>query len=256
MLWDASSMKGYSIEATDGPIGTISDLLFDDTDWKVRWLVVDTGDWLPGRKVLLPLSVLGQPDATQRALSVTLTMKQVEDSPNIEADQPVSRRTEGHLYRHYRHEPYWGGGIFPLDDQMATPVLTPLGYADMGARVTDDLYVAANEGDPHLRSIAAVTGYHIAATDGEIGHAETFLLDLAGWSIRYIVVDTRNWWPGEKVLISPPMVERIDWPNKLVHVKVDQQKIKDGPRYDPMITVDGAYDESFLTYYGIRWTAA
>lgn len=256
MLWDASTMKGYAIEASDGTIGTVSDMLFDDADWKVRWLVVDTGDWLPGRKVLLPLSVLAQPDATRRTLPVDLTMKQVEDSPDIEADQPVSRHTEGHLYRHYRQEPYWGVGLFPLGDQRAAPVMTPLGLVDTGPRVSDDLYVAANEGDPHLRSMAAVSGYHIAATDGEIGHAETFLIDPADWIIRYIVVDTRNWWPGEMVLISPPMVSRIDWPNKLVHVTVDCQKIKNGPHYDPIITVDGAYDESFLTYYGIRWTKA
>lgn len=256
MLWDASSMKGYTIEASDGPIGTVNDMLFDDTSWKVRWLVVDTGDWLPGRKVLLPLSVLAQPDETRRALPVNLTMKQVEDSPDIDADQPVSRHTEGHLYRHYRQEPYWGGGIFPLSDKMATPVMTPLGLADTGPRMSGDLYVAANEGDPHLRSMAAVTGYHIAATDGEIGHIETFLLDPADWVIRYIVVDTRNWWPGEKVLISPPMVSRVDWPEKRAHVMVDREKIKGGPSYDPLITVDGAYDESFRSHYGDRWTKA
>ncbi len=256
MLWDASSMNGYAIEATDGRIGTVSDMLFDDVGWAVRWLVVDTGVWLPGRKVLLPLSVLGHPDKALRTFPVTLTQKQVEDSPNIDADQPVSRQTEGHLYRHYRHEPYWGGGIFPVSDEMATPMVTPLGFPDMGARVCEDLYVPSNPGDPHLRSIYAVTGYHIAATDGDIGHAEAFLVDDARWTIRYIVVDTQNWWAGEKVLISPPMVERIDWPEKRVHVKADRQKIKDGPRYDPMITVDGAYDESFLTYYGIRWTKA
>lgn len=256
MLWDASSMKGYAIEATDGPIGTVHDMLFDDAGWAVRWLVIDTGHWLPDRKVLLPLSVLGKPDATRRVLPVTLTRSQVEDSPNIDADQPVSRQAEGHLYRHYQYEPYWRDGALPIGEQLAMPIMTPLGLVDTGPRTSEDVYVPANDGDPHLRSMAAVSGYHIAANDGEIGHAETFLVDPAGWDIRYIVVDTRNWWPGEKVLISPPMVTRIDWPNKLVHVNVARAKIKDGPRYDPMITVDGAYDETFLTYYGIRWTTA
>jgi hypothetical protein len=114
----------------------------------------------------------------------------------------------------------------------------------------------ANEGNPHLRSVAAVTGHHVHAADGEIGHVEDLLLDDAGWCIRYIKVDTRNWWPGERVLISPRSVREIDWADKLVHLDVNRQMVKDSPTYNPSITVDGAYDEKFLTYYGIRWVAA
>jgi len=66
MLWDASVMRGYAIEAQDGRLGTVSDFLFEDAAWMIRWLVVDTGHWLPGRKVLLPPSVLGQPDWQSR----------------------------------------------------------------------------------------------------------------------------------------------------------------------------------------------
>jgi hypothetical protein len=110
--------------------------------------------------------------------------------------------------------------------------------------------------DPHLRSIEAVTGYHIHASDGEIGHVEDFLVDDAGWGIRYITVDTKNWWPGKRVLISPRSVREIDWADRLIQLDVNRQKVKDGPPYDTSITVDGAYDETFLTYYGIRWAAA
>ncbi len=60
MLWHASAIKGYAIQASDGAIGAVSDFLFDDVSWRVRWLVVDTGHWLSGRKVLLPPSVLGR----------------------------------------------------------------------------------------------------------------------------------------------------------------------------------------------------
>jgi hypothetical protein len=69
-------------------------------------------------------------------------------------------------------------------------------------------------------------------------------------------VDTRNWWPGERVLISPYSVREIDWSGRLVHVNVDRQKVKDSPPYDPSITIDGAYEEEFLTYHGIRWVVA
>jgi hypothetical protein len=208
MLWNASAINGYAIQASDGPIGTVSDLLFEDVGWVIRWLVVDTGDWLSGRKALLPLSALGQPDRALRQFPINLTMEQVKDSPAVDTDQPV-------------------------------------GSAD----------TQPNEGDPHLRSIKAVTGYHIHATDGEIGHVEDFLVDDGGWSIRYITVDTTNWWPGEKVLIAPGSVREIDWADRLIHLDVNRQKVKGSPSYDPSITVDGAYEEKFLTYYGIRWIA-
>jgi len=81
-------------------------------------------------------------------------------------------------------------------------------------------------------------------------------VDDAGWSIRYIKVDTKNWWPGERVLISPYSVREIDWSGRLVHINVNRQRVKDSPPYDPCITIDGAYEEKFLTYYGIRWVAA
>lgn len=59
-------------------------------------------------------------------------------------------------------------------------------------REKDIVATQRSDGDPHLRSIAAVTGYHIHATDREIGHAKDFLLNDVGWSVRYVVVDTKN----------------------------------------------------------------
>jgi hypothetical protein len=54
MLWNASAINGYAISASDGRFGTVSDFLFDDVSWLVRWLVVDTGKFFSGRKILLP----------------------------------------------------------------------------------------------------------------------------------------------------------------------------------------------------------
>ena len=256
MLWDASAINGYAIEASDGRLGTVSDLLFEDTGWVVRWLVVDTGNWLPGRKVLLPLSALGRPDRALRHFPVKLTMQHVKDSPDVDTDEPVSRQIEAHVYDHSGWDPYWGGSFLPMSNAMATPFVAPLYEQEP---TPPDLARAdgqPNEGDPHLRSIATVTGYHLHAADGEIGHVEDFLVDDASWNIRFIRVDTRNWWPGERVLISPRSVQEIDWADKLIHLDVSRQKVKDSPPYDPSITVDGAYEEKFLTYYGIRWVAA
>ena len=104
--------------------------------------------------------------------------------------------------------------------------------------------------DLHLRSIQAVTGYHIHASDGEIGHVEDFLVEDADWSIHYLVVDTSNWWFGEKVLIAPRLAREIDWTDRLVNLDVDRQKVKDSPLYDASKTVDWAYENHYHNYYG------
>jgi hypothetical protein len=97
MLWSASSLNGYTIEASDGRVGIVHDLLFDDIDWIIRWLVVNTGDDVD-HKVLLPFSALGIPDASLRQFPVNLTIEQVRNSPDVETDLPVSRQIEEALY--------------------------------------------------------------------------------------------------------------------------------------------------------------
>ena len=121
MLWDASALDGYAIEANDGRIGSASDFLFEDISWIVRWLVVDTGNWLSARKVLLPLSALGKPDPSLRQFPIKLTIQQVKDSPDIDTDRPVSRQHESHIYNHYGWDPYWGSTSFPMGGGMAMP---------------------------------------------------------------------------------------------------------------------------------------
>ena len=248
MLWNASVIKGYAIEASDGDIGTVSDFLFDDASWLVRWLVVDTGNWLSGRKVLLPPSVLGRLYAKDRVFAVKLTKQQIKDSPEIDTDRPVSRQMETSVYDYYGWSPYWGTGFYMggygymPGSGMASPYL--------GARRHEQeiAEAQADHDDVHLRSVEAVTGYHIHASDGEIGHVEDFLVEDADWSIHYLVVDTKNWWPGKKVLISPRSALEIDWTDKLVNLKVDRQTVKDSPTYDPSAPADRAYERHFYTY--------
>jgi len=256
MLCNASTLKGYTIAASDGAIGTVTDLLFDDRNWQVRWLVVDTGNWLSGRKVLLTPMFLEQLDLNRHEFKFGLTMQQVKDSPDVATDLPVSRQIETDIYNYYGWSPYWGNGLFTDSsgyigtDWHMTPAL---------GSITNEKSAAGDQkstDDPHLRSIETVTGYYIGATDGEIGHIDDFILEDAGWSIRYLVVDTKNWWFGKKVLISPRSAKAIDWANKKVNIDADRQKVKDSPVYDASTLVDAAYDDAFLTYYGIRLVAA
>ena len=253
MLWNSSAINGYAIQATDGNIGTVSDMLFEDTSWAVRWLVVDTGNWLPGRKVLLPLSALGQPDRELRMFPVKLTKQQVKDSPDIDTDKSVSRQHETHIYDYYDFDPYWGSGLYPVSNAMAVPFLAPLPTDDKLQATFTDTIVRSDDDNPHLRSIAAVTGYHIHASDGEIGHAAEFLVDASDWTIRYITVDTRNWWPGQQVLISPRSILNINWADRLIDLDINRETVKGSPPYQRSMTVDGAYDERFDSYYALGY---
>ncbi|MEQ1694236.1 MAG: PRC-barrel domain-containing protein [Hyphomicrobiaceae bacterium] len=238
MLWNASELVGSTIKATDGEVGIVSDVLFDDQSWMVRWLVVDTGSWLPGRVVLLPLSVLGQPDRVNRLFPVNLTKRQVEDSPDEGAHLPVSRKMEAALFGHYGWEPYWGGDMFPVSNAIAVPYAVPNPPSETARLPADP--------DCHLRSSVAVTGYHMHTVDGELGQAEDFLIDGTDWRIRDIVVETNSWLPSNLVLTGTSHVKRIDWAEQRIYLDLTIQKIKDSPAYEPVIAMRGIYDTSLV----------
>jgi hypothetical protein len=211
---------------------------------------VDSGNWLPGRKVLLPPFVLGKPDVVAHQFPVKLTRAQVKDSPDVDTDLPVSRQSEAHLYDHYDWEPYWDGSFSPVSLVMAVPTDENMNRLATDVRSEND-GPNITWGKPHLRSIKAITGYGIHATDGELGSVEDLLIDDKDWTVRYLTIDTGKWLPGKRVLISPRSVLKIDWVAKEFYLNLNRQTVKDSPPYDTTMTVDGAYEEKFLTYYGI-----
>jgi sporulation protein YlmC with PRC-barrel domain len=241
MLRNVSLIHGYAIAASDGQIGSVSDFLFDDASWSIRWLVVRTGSWLSGRKVLLPPGALGQIYSEGEEFTVQLTKSQIEKSPDVDTERPVSRQFEASIYDYYGWDPYWTGGLFmggypSIDDS------SPEAHLDIRRKHQEN-------DDPHLRSAKAVTGYHIHAADGEVGHVEDLLVDDTKWKIRFLLVDTNNWLPGKKVLIPPRSVKRIDWGDRRVNLDVRREQVQNSPTYDPSTVVDAAYEESFYEYY-------
>src|SRR5262247_2160585 len=118
MLRSLEELHGYTIHATDGDIGTVYAFFFDDKTWAIRYLVVDTGNWLPDRQVLISPIALGQPDWEGQFFSVKLTTEQVRNSPDIDTDKPVSRQQETLLHTYYDWPTYWSGGI-PLGPHAA-----------------------------------------------------------------------------------------------------------------------------------------
>lgn len=253
MLYAISAIHGFAIAASDGEIGTLSDLLFDDRTWKVRWLIVETGSWLSERKVLVHPSAVREVDLERRRIAVNLTKAQVEGSLAITRDLPVSRQMEHNLYDYYAWDPMWGGvsyfdaGVPPvpiamsmLDESADDPSLRP------GAGSSHD------DGDPHLRSIDEITGYDLQAKDGGIGHVENFLFEDLDWSLRYLIVDTKNWCPGKHVLLSPYAVAAIDWSRERIDLHVTRDAVRSGPEWDPVAIIDRAYEADLHRHYGWR----
>ncbi|WP_284943579.1 PRC-barrel domain-containing protein [Acidisoma cladoniae] len=253
MLVVLAAFKGYAIEATDGSMGTVSDFLFDDMTWKVRWLVVDTGTWLKSRRVVVHPAAIRKVDYERRELLVTLKMAQVEASPGIGHDQPVSRQAELDLYEYYGWDPIWGGGGYfgARNESGAGGVKAPLSRPLFRAppHQPGDASLLEVEQDPHLRSAAAMNGYHVHATEGTIGHIENLLVDDTNWDIRYVIIDTRDWWPGSHVLISPYAVTAIRWEDHDVRLNVTIAEVKSSPEWDPFAMVTQVYEKELHHHY-------
>ena len=253
MLQVISPLKGFAVEASDGRIGTVVDYLFDDASWKVRWLVIDCGTWLSGRKVLIHPSAIARESPEQRQFVVALTKAQVEDSPELAEDQPISQQMENRLYTYYGWDPLWGGpNLSAIPGSMASPLMAPpylgLGPTDEAEARGDDSTLRG--ADPHLRSVVEVTGYRVHAVDGEIGHIENLMIDDANWSIHYFIVDTRNWWFGKRVLMSPHAVKAIDWFDRHVELNVSRELVKAGPPWDPLVACNDEYAKRLHKHYG------
>ena len=251
MLRSMDDLTGYRLRATDGDIGRCADFLFDDKAWVVRYMVADTGRWIPKRQVLISPISLGRPDWEENRFHVHLTRGEIEEAPGIEKEEPVSRQHESELFRFWGYLPYWtpvlgepgpwGTATHPADLRLAE-----------AAAQKERTVATEEEGDPHLRSAEEVMGYTVEATDGEIGHVEDFIVDDESWLIRYVVIDTRNWLPGGKVAVARDWVRDFDWGKRKAVVDLTREEIKDAPGYDPAIPVNREYEERLYDFYGRR----
>lgn len=232
MLRSVKSLEGFAIGATDGTFGKVKNFYFDDEAWVIRYLVVDTSSWLGGREVLISPYSIGQPDWAGSVLPASISKQQIKDSPSMDSDKPVSRQYERSYLGYYGYPYYWGGAGLWGGGYYPGTYLTGVDAQDYDGYHGYLKSPSADDGDPHLRSCDAVMGYHIRATDGEIGHVEGFLVDDSTWSIRYLIVNTSNWWVGHKVLVSPEWIQDVNWAGSYVNVSLERQAIKDAPVYD------------------------
>jgi sporulation protein YlmC with PRC-barrel domain len=237
MLQSIKQLYGETLRASDGEIGHVKDFYFDDTNWAVRYLVVDTGSWLLGRLVLISPHAFGCSYQDGEVLHVNLTRKQIENSPSIETHKPVSRQYEEEYYQYYGWPSYWpGDAMGGISDYPAVPPPTRP-YQKKQANGDGDPH---NDDDSHLRSTQAMSGYHIQASDGTIGHVSDFIMDDKSWAIRRLVVETGHWLSGKEVLISLSKIDRISYEESKVFVNLTKEAIQQAPEYyvPPVDTAD------------------
>ena len=239
MLNKAKTLNGYKLDSLDGEIGKVKEFYFDDRYWTIRYLVADTGNWLTGRQVLISPYALNRMIKSEKHLSVDLTKKQIENSPSLNTDKPVSRQFEDDYYGYYGWPTYWSGssvwGDYP--------------YIERDRNKWGEFTKGAKAWDRHLRSTHEVTGYHLQALDGEIGHIEDFVVDDETWVIRYLVVDTQDWWPGKRVLVATDWIERISWEESKVFLDLTRDKIREAPEYTKDALITREYEEDVHRHY-------
>jgi hypothetical protein len=261
MLRNVKDLEHYTIGAADGVIGRVEDFYFDDEAWVIRYLVVDTEETPPRRSVLISPIAIGRPNWSEHIFPTALTMAQVKGSPDIDTHKPVSRQQEMGYSGYYGYGNYWGGGglwgagLYPdilqagrqakelsVANRRAQPHHEQLGVGRLAAPVRLD--------DSHLRSGNGVMRYYVHASDGDIGHIDGLLIDEQSWAIRYIVVNTSNWWLGHQVIISPEWIDRVSWAESTVSVDLTRKAIKNSPPYDFTKLPDHGEEANIHSHYG------
>jgi uncharacterized protein YrrD len=228
-------VSGATVHAVDGDIGTLEDFYFEEDHWAIRYLLVDTGNWMSGKRVLLsPMSVRGKWDMA--TIPVSLNRDQVWNSPEFDPQVSLSREAEAQVLGYYGYPYYWGEtGVWgSFDNPGALLTAPPLEVSE--------IQPTSHGIDPEsrdLRSIAKSTGYHVHATDGDIGHVDDFLIGQESWRIRYLLVDTSNWIGGRSVIVSADQVEGVDRQHDKLRVGVTRDAIKHGPSFE---SIEAALD--------------
>ena len=247
MQYNIKRLSGFTLGATDGEIGKVEEFYFDDETWTVRYLVVKTGGWLSGRKVLIAPAALQQPDWHNEILPVNLTKSQIESSPEIDTEKTVSRQQEIELYDHYSWPYYDAGGTgFYGGIGMTGMIDSRIPLED----IIKKQHPKRESNDQHLRSTAEVSGYDIHASDGEIGEVDDFIIDSDNWGLRFLIVDTGNWFPGKKVVLPTEWITGIKWEESSIHLEIPVDAVKNSPEYNPSVPVEGGYKDELYAYYG------
>lgn len=221
MTTSLETLRGYHLKATDGVFGRIRDILFEEGPWTGRWIVADTGDWLFGRKVLLSPVSFFTPVEDEKTVPLRLSRKEIEAAPSLDEDAPISRTYEKTFYDHYMWPYYWMGEgmwgnvthpayLFPTKNQVSEKL---------------DTRTPEEKQDPPLRSGHELTKYRLMSGEDVLGYVEDVLLDPETWEVKYFQCDTRKWFHGKTLHVSPEKVTDVDWHHHRLSVDFTQEEL-------------------------------
>src|SRR5262245_25028879 len=231
MLHLAHKIAGATVHGTDGDIGTVEDFYFEEDRWTVRYLLVDTGKWFSGKRVLIsPMSV--QNGWGRAGVKVGLTKDQAWNSPEFQEGE-LSRTGETSVLAYYGYPDYWGAAS--IWGHYDSPTASVAGAVSDKTAASDPPASGVDPEARHLRSIKKSTGYHLQARNGEIGHVDDFLIGEESWRIRYLLVDTSNWIGGKSVLVGTDIVETVDRERGVLRVTDSREDIRLSPSYESIL---------------------
>ncbi len=233
MLRNVSEITGFSIAARDGDMGVVETLYFDDREWIIRYLVVDCGNWFPGRQVLIPPGQFdGPPDWDAKTFPVGLTMDAIKQGPAPAAHEPVARRKIREWMEYYDNWPVsW-------QNRSARPPARGLPIPENGSP------------DTRLRDAHEILHYRVLARDGRLGDIEDTVFDDVTWAVRFLVIQTDLGDPYTDVLVAPEWIERIEWEEQAVHVDLDKESVAASPPYDAFSRIEEDYAGRLYQHYG------
>jgi hypothetical protein len=242
-LQSADNLIRCTLHAVDGEIGAGEELYFDDVTWAVRYLVVNTGGWLMGRRVLISPVAVDEVREDEKTIFIELTRGQIENSPPVDTDQPVSRPYEMKYYEYYDWPVYWQDDRLSGVPPSSVPPETEL-FAGRTAQTRHQ--------EMHLHRTAQVNGCAIVSHDGAIGLVRDFIVDTRYWVIRYLEIEIRDGRPSRHVLVSPGWIERVSWMDRVINVGLTSAAMKTAPGFDPSRDISRDYEAKLFKHYGRR----
>jgi hypothetical protein len=219
-----TELRGEAIVALDGRIGSLDDLFIDARRWAVRYLVVDTGHWLPGRRVLLAPQLVAPPAPAADGIAVGLSREAVKNCPDVTADPPVSELQQQAAAHRSSRRTYWEGHV-PLG---AEPAQYPAPFGaehpdpEAGRKAAKAEEAARRS---HVWSACDLLDCSVVGYDGACGHVSDLAVNERSWTLDTLIVDRRTYFTGEQVLISPGAIEQVDWEANVVHVALTHEQI-------------------------------
>ncbi len=228
MLVRLKDLTKSKIQGIDDQIGGIKDVYFDDRYWTIRYIVADTQPWLPlSDKILISPIALISFDDKERELKVSLSKESIKDQPKLDDHETVSREFEKLYFDYFGYGYYWQGV------EMWGEYSQPTFLFKRNMLSYDSVDNNEIEQNNSLRSANEILHYGIEETDGKTGHVEDFIWDTESWSLRFLVIDTRDWFPGgKKVLVSPCQLSDMSWQDNSIKCNIDIEHLKACPEFE------------------------